>query len=576
MLSFSVTTEDAYISFRYAENIASGYGIVFNNGGEVVEGYSNPTWVALLTLANIFGLNSVLAGRCLGLLFGALLLVEITTLFRLLRPERPLSGIYPALVFLTVPMFLFWTQTGLENSLFIWLVAIGMRLAICEATQGSKFPFSAIPYFFLAITRPEGIVFFAITCCWKIANNKSNDKLQGRSSVLLWAAIVIILFLAFELWRYMTFGEWVPNTFFAKVNKGGRHNLRMGTLYILGFLNHSAWIPVVLPFLIRLIFVKARLTLVQSRFIWLLALHTLALIAFILFVGRDIHPYDRFCVPFMLFSALAAFIMIPESVDNGRLGRASQVIIVAIFIIGNLAYSFPPAYKIEPPITRPPNMLIANIAGLINGRTSFNKIDGIIARFADPPVDALEFVGRDLRDNPDVNGLLAAEQCGKIPYYYGGPVLDLLGLNDSIIARIIHSNSTWDIYAREIFKHAPENFVMVYSSGHLISRYYIENTVLSLPFQNRYELDAIYHVDYYFNDLIGNEHSFSLELVRYRAKDGHYADPLTKEEEEWLLKWKDVDYSAENDDLYGSIVEAFRERIKDDPERLIEHGVHLN
>src|SRR2546428_487360 len=37
------TTDDAYISFRYADNLVHGRGLVFNVG-ERVEGYSNFLW----------------------------------------------------------------------------------------------------------------------------------------------------------------------------------------------------------------------------------------------------------------------------------------------------------------------------------------------------------------------------------------------------------------------------------------------------------------------------------------------------------------------------------------------------
>jgi len=573
IFSFSVTTEDAYISFRYAENIAGGHGIVFNRGGDTVEGYSNPTWVALLVLTNFLGINTIFAGRCLGLLFGALTFLEFYFIFKLLKPKADFYSIFPILAFMTAPMFLFWTQTGLENALFIYLLTIGMRLVLTEETIPTKFPVSAIAYFLLAITRPEGIMYFAIVAFWKIVNIYKSGNKQQVSRLLLWAGIVIVPFVIFLIWRYFTFGDLVPNTFFAKVNNGVRANLRSGTRYMLGFLGHALWMPLIIPVVVWLGNMKLRIEPVMSRFIWLLIFQAVTLLAFILYVGGDIHPYDRFGVPFILFSVLATFTLLPTHSNQNGLRKLMPYIVTVIIIIANLFYSFPPAHGIQPPIPRPPNNLIVNIVGVINGQKLFTDIT---QRFANPPVDALEFVGCDLYNNTEIRGLLAAEQCGKIPYFYDEPVLDLLGLNDRDIARIVHANDTWDHYAREIFKHAPENFVMVYRNGHLISRYYIENTILSLPFENRYELDAIYHIDYYFTDLSGIEHTFNLELVRYRAKAPGHKDPLTVDEEEWLAIWKDVDISAENKDLYKTRVEAFREGIIGNREKYITFRVDLN
>ena len=44
------TSDDAYITMRYARNAAAGEGIVYNPG-ERVEGYSNPLWLGLLVVA---------------------------------------------------------------------------------------------------------------------------------------------------------------------------------------------------------------------------------------------------------------------------------------------------------------------------------------------------------------------------------------------------------------------------------------------------------------------------------------------------------------------------------------------
>ena len=49
-LYFGVCTQDdAFISFRYAENWANGLGWVFNVD-EYVEGFSNPLWTGLFGL----------------------------------------------------------------------------------------------------------------------------------------------------------------------------------------------------------------------------------------------------------------------------------------------------------------------------------------------------------------------------------------------------------------------------------------------------------------------------------------------------------------------------------------------
>ena len=68
------TEDDAFISFRYAKNLADGQGLVFNPG-ERVEAYSNFSWVLLQSAALKAGLDPETASKALGLLAGLAALV---------------------------------------------------------------------------------------------------------------------------------------------------------------------------------------------------------------------------------------------------------------------------------------------------------------------------------------------------------------------------------------------------------------------------------------------------------------------------------------------------------------------
>ncbi len=47
-IGFDDIEEDAFIYFRFAENIANGYGYVFNVGGERIEACSGLIWLGLM------------------------------------------------------------------------------------------------------------------------------------------------------------------------------------------------------------------------------------------------------------------------------------------------------------------------------------------------------------------------------------------------------------------------------------------------------------------------------------------------------------------------------------------------
>lgn len=45
--------DDEMISMRYARNLAHGFGLVYNPGGDRVEGFSNPLWVFYMALLHL-------------------------------------------------------------------------------------------------------------------------------------------------------------------------------------------------------------------------------------------------------------------------------------------------------------------------------------------------------------------------------------------------------------------------------------------------------------------------------------------------------------------------------------------
>ena len=143
-LLYEFLTDDAYISFRYARNLADGFGLVFNPG-ERVEGYTSLAWVLLLALAKQAGLSPVLASRLLGLLFGlgsfALLAVAPFP-----RATRSWAAVF---LCLSLPV-LFHFANGLETAAMAFLLT---ALFCCRRPWALAAVAAS-----LVLTRPEGAV----------------------------------------------------------------------------------------------------------------------------------------------------------------------------------------------------------------------------------------------------------------------------------------------------------------------------------------------------------------------------------------------------------------------------------
>ncbi len=78
-LQYAWVMDDAYVYFRYIENLlVLDYGLVYNHG-EYVEGFSSPLWLLLLTALRATGLDYWFLLRCIAVAsftcFWALLIV---------------------------------------------------------------------------------------------------------------------------------------------------------------------------------------------------------------------------------------------------------------------------------------------------------------------------------------------------------------------------------------------------------------------------------------------------------------------------------------------------------------------
>ena len=207
--------EDAAISFAYARNLALGYGLVPWPGGERIEGYSNPTWVALLAACHAVGVEGFTASKLLGGLFAVLSLWPAWRLARIaVHPDdRPADLLAPVLLAASA-QFAIWSASGLENALFGFLLLGGAARLATEAAN-PRFPWSAVWFLALSWTRPEGVIYAAVAWAWVLLA-AARDR-RGWGGPLRWIALFGLPEAALIGLRLSYFAWPLPNTYYAKL-----------------------------------------------------------------------------------------------------------------------------------------------------------------------------------------------------------------------------------------------------------------------------------------------------------------------------------------------------------------------
>lgn len=213
--------DDAGIAASYARNLASGAGLVPFPGGERVEGYSDPLWVALLALGERFGLSALDGGK----VFGACLAAACVPLAWRIARKLVLPASTPwvarvvpiaaALLVATNAQHVIWGAAGLENPLFSFLLAWGTWRVLVESETGGA-PWAALAFLGVALTRPEGVGYAACA----LSTSAMLDAKQGRGRRIGASALAFVVpFVAYHLARYAYFAFPFPTTYYVKVVK---------------------------------------------------------------------------------------------------------------------------------------------------------------------------------------------------------------------------------------------------------------------------------------------------------------------------------------------------------------------
>lgn len=302
--TWGTVVDDAYISARYAEHLAAGYGLVYNAGEAPVEGYTNLAWTVLLAGVSALGLPMHASMEALGFAFGVLGLFGLVLLADevLGRPRQVWLAGLPALFLAATPHYAVVATNGLETTQFVaWAVwAIWASLAAKGAWRWG----AAVLVGSLALVRPEGALIGGGVVLIDLL-----DRRRRLTEVHTWAlAVGLLVFVGgLEAWRYATYGAWVPNTGPAKANLtwrkalelnakhlGGDAEVWIGALVALGvgvFASRWTWAKLLLTCLI------GGLALIASRiYLWMpggrllvLPLALVAVVAVLPLTG----PYDR-------------------------------------------------------------------------------------------------------------------------------------------------------------------------------------------------------------------------------------------------------------------------------------------
>lgn len=336
--------DDAYISFRYAKNMALGHGLTWNPG-EYVEGYTNFLWTAWLGFCYWLGFDI----ESLSLISSGLLsILSLGVVYLILRegfPDR-----YRILFLITLALLAVnrswnvWASSGLETRMFTFFSLCGFYLVFLSKKRFAVFAGSFL-FGLSTLTRPDGyLIFFCVILAALFINRHS---LKNRKTYLICLIMPYVLITGIHLlFRWNYYGLLLPNTYYAKVDDPWPE---IGLIWLRAFILEYGLIPMILMGLVFYPFylIKKGRKTIHAHF-HLLALWVFgpALAYYVIIVGGDHFEYRLFdtYMPFLeILMADLAYVMV-----TGLNFIILKFIAIAITIWGLVFHVITPHFRILP------------------------------------------------------------------------------------------------------------------------------------------------------------------------------------------------------------------------------------
>lgn len=423
-LRFHFVCDDAYISFRYARNLAAGLGLRFNPGeSPPVEGFSNLLWVLVMSLFEWAKLPPAVGSCVVSVSCGALLILLVMR-HVCRQVGAPRGVVFCAGFFLVLfPPVAVWSMGGLETVPFALLVFVLVDLLLTEGVRGRVW-WAGLVGLGVMLLRADGFAWVAVVAM--VAGVALWLRGERDRLVELWPAGAVVLagFLVFLWWRHWYFGAWMPNTAYVKADLTGFTLLR-GWNYAVRFVLHFLSVAVILLASAGLI------SRPRGGPAFVAALMVGANFTAAILVGGDFMPFSRMFVVGSPFLAVLLACVLSRMWSRATSWRA----VAAVIGIGCVVLSMLPVFDVYA-VPAPVREHFRYRWSFFREASGYVKLSELAAwRRSKLNCAAWARIGKALKLVANEGDSLVQGGIGAVGYYSGLHIYDQAGLVDPEVAR---------------------------------------------------------------------------------------------------------------------------------------------
>ena len=290
--------DDAMISMRYAWNFAHGLGLVWN-AGERVEGYTNLFMTLIMSLASLF-LDKAFAPLAVQIfaiptILGAAFLTRAIALsITDGNQHQEIIGLLAFICTLFYYPLSYWALVGMETGLLTLLILATVLFALrwLKTDRTSDLMGMAITAGLAYLTRDDALIPVAIIFAFIALETWINKRNKQEFFQIFYAGMIVTLFfIGHTVFRFVYYGEFLPNTYALKLGNFSLHiRLIGGSRFVIPFLEQSA---------LAILLAALGLVIEFNRVKAFLFSFLIAALGYQIYVGGDPWPLWRILSPAM-------------------------------------------------------------------------------------------------------------------------------------------------------------------------------------------------------------------------------------------------------------------------------------
>lgn len=406
-------SDDAYITLRTVDNIAHGYGPVWNVH-ERVQAFTHPLWMLLLSTVYFFTREAFYST----ILFSVAISVGAAFVLGFGVARTRWTGLLAILAFLLAKAPVDFSTSGLENPLTHLLLLVFLAVYFRREHSLRTMALLAFVAALGVLNRADTMLLFApalVALWWRLPRKPA-------------ALAVVIGFLPLILWELFAvfyYGFPLPNTAYAKLSTGIDAGLlaEQGLVYLL---NAGQW-QTFTPFIILLGMIVG--VAGRRRGLLPIALAVVLYVLYVVRVGGDFMTGRFLSAPFILsLAVLSRFDYSPARLH--RLAAAVLVLAVGLFSPGCPLFA-------TADFGRGPESRLWQ-SGISDERAAYYQQTGLLVQDADPPTPDHPWAGEGLRVREAGDTVIWRAGTGLLSFFAGprAIIVDKHALSDALLARL--------------------------------------------------------------------------------------------------------------------------------------------